>query len=232
MSWLHQAQISEREMLRRRVNSDTKTIHRLTKMIGDTPDKKRWPLEVATVLALGFVGELEPLCDRVCIAGSIRREKPMVGDIEILYIPQTGTRDVPGDMFARETVNLVDAWLNFNMAAGQLAKRPNAIGNYSYGPKIKLMIHTPTGIPIDFFSTTEESWWNYLVCRTGSAETNKRIAERAQGMRQTWQPYSSGFMRTIEGAEPGAADHETVPMHSEREVFAHVGLPYLEPKDR
>lgn len=198
-------------------------------MIGNQP-KKRWPLDEATKLALGFVAVLEPLCDRVCIAGSIRREKPDVGDIEILYIPKTSTRQVPGDMFASETVNLVDAWLQDKMKEGLLAKRPSVIGNFSYGPKIKLMWYTPTGIPIDFFSTPEESWWNYLVCRTGSADTNKRIAERAQGMGQTWKPYSPGFLRRVE--VEGPEQFEIEPMHSEKEVFAWVGLPYLEPKDR
>lgn len=202
-------------------------------MIPQRPEKQRWPLDEATRLALAIVGALEPLCARVCIAGSIRREKPDVGDIEILYIPKTEARQVPGDMFASETRNLVDAWLEDRMQSGVIIKRPNTIGNYSYGPKIKLMIHVPMGIPIDFFSTTEASWWNYLVCRTGPAESNKAIAERAQYMRQTWKPYSPGYLREVDGALAGdPKTFETVPMHSEAEVFAHVGMPYREPKDR
>ena len=38
-----------------------------------------------------------------------------------------------------------------------------------------------SGIPVDFFATTEEAWFNYLVCRTGPAELNTRIASAASG---------------------------------------------------
>jgi len=44
------------------------------------------------------------------------------------------------------------------------------------GPLNKLAVYVGSGIPVDLFATTEECWFNALVCRTGSAETNVKIA--------------------------------------------------------
>lgn len=43
--------------------------------------------EKASVLALGVVNWLRPYCDKIEVAGSIRREKATVGDIEIVCQP-------------------------------------------------------------------------------------------------------------------------------------------------
>lgn len=88
--------------------------------------------------------------------------------------------------------------------------------------KNKLLRHVESGIPVDLFATTEASWWNYLVCRTGGAQTNVRICNAAIAKGWNWAPYGAGF-KTREGL---------VPVHSEREVFEAVGLKYLEPEER
>jgi hypothetical protein len=38
--------------------------------------------------------------------------------------------------------------------------------------KASLRIANRTGIPVDLFAATEDNWWNYLVCRTGPADSN------------------------------------------------------------
>ena len=50
--------------------------------------KQRWPLafaEVAAALALGY---MRAACERVEVAGSIRRGRQDVGDVELLCIPR------------------------------------------------------------------------------------------------------------------------------------------------
>ena len=49
-------------------------------------DKQRWPAAIARKVADELVEALTPRCEQICIAGSLRRGKPDVGDIEILYI--------------------------------------------------------------------------------------------------------------------------------------------------
>lgn len=48
---------------------------------------ERVPREKALILAEGVVNWLQPYCDKIEIAGSIRREKETVGDIEIVCQP-------------------------------------------------------------------------------------------------------------------------------------------------
>jgi len=86
------------------------------------------------------------------------------------------------------------------------------------------MVHVPTGVPVDLFSATPAIWFNYLVCRTGPAESNLAIAQAAQALGWRWNPYGSGFCNLTTGDCHSVA--------SEREVFEFVGLPYREPSDR
>jgi CheY-like chemotaxis protein len=157
------------------------------------------------------------------LAGSLRRRKQEVGDIEILYIPTCEVRPVRGDMFATGKVDVVNEAIKSLMERGILKLREGETGHTSYGPKNKLMTHVPSGIPVDFFATVESSWFNYLVCRTGSKENNLRIATAAQDKGWRWNPYGCGF---------SGPNGKTYQVTAERDVFQFVGLPYLEPKDR
>ena len=51
-------------------------------------EKRRWPLADARAVAERWLAMLAPVCERVQIAGSARREKPEVGDIELVYVPR------------------------------------------------------------------------------------------------------------------------------------------------
>lgn len=46
------------------------------------------PLDLALTYANRIVDHLRPCCTRIGITGSIRRQKPMVGDIEIVFEPR------------------------------------------------------------------------------------------------------------------------------------------------
>jgi DNA polymerase/3'-5' exonuclease PolX len=78
-------------------------------------------------------------------------------------------------------------------------------------------------MPVDFFATIDTSWYNYLVCRTGSKESNMRIAQAAQDKGWRWNPYGAGF------SGPNGQTHQVT---DERDVFEFVGLPYRDPWDR
>jgi len=185
----------------------------------------RWPRAEAVAVARHVCRQLAPVCTRLIVAGSLRRRRAEVGDVEILYIPKFQTEQA--DMFATTQANLVDRVLGGMLASGEFAKRPNCNGGFAWGEKNKLALHR-SGIPVDLFTASESNWWNYLVCRTGGAESNIRIAQAAIQRGWKWNPYGDGFSRG--GALAGPAESHTV--HSEREVFEFVGLPYLEPWQR
>ena len=170
--------------------------------------ESKMKLELAREIAEDLLVRLEPSCERIVIAGSIRRQKPYVGDIELLCIPK-----------CNGFTNQLDRQVETLIRQGLLDFRCNKLGSKVYGPKNKLLLHVRTGIGVDIFSTTEECWAVSLVVRTGGAETNKRIATEAIRKDWRWHAYGRGFT---------TPDGEII-CHSEQEVFKAVGLPYLEP---
>lgn len=187
-------------------------------------DGKKWPVDEARAVAEEIAECLAAGCERVQVAGSIRRRKPMVGDAEVLYIPRHAVEPDPNDMFASRDVNLADRAIADMERAGVLERRTNQLGRTTFGALIKLMRHRASGLPVDLFEATPANWVNYLVCRTGPADSNTRIASAAKARGWKWAPYSPGFERE-DGAQVRA-------MTSEREVFEFVGLPYAEPDGR
>lgn len=185
--------------------------------------EKRFPRAVALKVAEEILCALAGAASRVEVAGSLRRRRPDVGDIELIYIPIVHQMPDSADMFGTVEVSLADVCIAGLEKAGTLERRLSALGRETYGPKNKLMRHVASGIPVDLFAATKETWWNYLVCRTGPAELNRQICVAAQRKGWKWNPYGVGFSN---------AAGEVVPMGSEAEVFAFVGLPCLAPDSR
>lgn len=192
-------------------------------------EKPRFPNALGMRVAAELCAALKPASERLIVAGSLRRRKATVGDVEVLYIARTEVRRDPEDMFATKEFNLADEVIASLERRGVLERRRNSIGSEMFGPKNKLMRHRASGVPVDLFAATTENWWNYLVCRTGPAESNTRIAMAAQAMGWTWNPYRAGFSR---GGPMTGLEHEERAMGSEAEVFAFVGLPWAAPEDR
>lgn len=191
----------------------------------DVETKPRVPAKIALEVARQFVRFLKPRCERIIVAGSLRRRKPFVRDVEILYIGRRELVPDKGDLFGAQTsVDATERAIAVLLELGLIAKRPKSDGTFTWGPQNKLAIHVESGLPVDLFSATRETWFNYLVCRTGGAKNNVRICNAAIARGWKWNPYGEGFARTN-------PDERRV-VTSEREVFDFVGLPYLEPWER
>lgn len=167
---------------------------------------------------------LKPVTTRLIVAGSLRRRKEDVGDVEILYVPMIQHGVDPEDLFRERqvTTNMAEVAIERLLGNGTLEKRNTSLGRTLFGPENKCVRHVATGIPVDLFATKEARWWNYLVCRTGPKELNERIARKAQDLGWQWNPYSPGFWAAGLCCE----------MKSEQDVFRFVGLPYMEPWER
>lgn len=185
-------------------------------------DKIKYPAAQAREVANEIITAMAPFCWATVAAGSLRREKETVGDVEILYIPKISTINgllgVPEDWN-----NRADERIQLLLDAGILCGRLNKRGHAMWGARNKLALHVGSGIPVDLFSTTEPCWFNYLVCRTGGKQNNIDIANGARGRGLKWNPYGEGFRRE---------DGTVIPMRSEQEVYTTAGLEYREPKDR
>ena len=169
-------------------------------------------LETAKAIAEKIKAVLESSCERITIAGSIRRRKPYVGDIEILVIPKYD-----------DGIDQLDKEIHILMGQGILSLRLNKLGRTIYGPKNKLLRHVQSGIGVDIFSTTEDGWAVSLVVRTGGKETNKVIASRAMERGMRFHAYGRGFTQ---------ADGSELICRSEAGVFRAVGLAYQAPWER
>lgn len=168
---------------------------------------------------------LEPACSLLKIAGSIRREKPQVGDIEIVYVPLFIEGIIDGELNIHpRKINKTEEKIQELLTQNFLSYRFKKNGTKSFGERVKLLMHTQSQIPVDLFCCMPKEWSNNLVSRTGGKQTNITIASHAKRMGWNWLPFNEGFKN---GKTKGSYQPK-----SEREVFEFVKLPYLEPWER
>ena len=112
-------------------------------------------LQQAEEIALKTLEQLKPHCERIEIAGSIRREKTEPNDIEIVAIPK------PYDvgLFESGIATVVNKW---QKVKGELPCK--------YTQRV-----LPEGIKLDLFFATPENWGLIFAIRTGSAEYSHKV---------------------------------------------------------
>jgi DNA polymerase/3'-5' exonuclease PolX len=107
-------------------------------------------LREAEAIAERVRAELAPHFERIEIAGSIRRRKADVGDIEIVAIP----KPYEVGLFACGIAPIVDKW-------------PKVRGELPCKYTRRML---PEGIALDLFFATRENWGLIFAIRTGSAD--------------------------------------------------------------
>ena len=155
-------------------------------------------LREAREVAAPLIEALRPHCERVEVAGSIRRGKPFVNDIEIVCVPKTVRVTAPkvtrpADLFAAEEateetkalripgfVNVVDGWQTASLDYGFQSQWHNC-QNSKFGSAWEgnyCKFHLENGTQVDLFITVPEQWGYIFLIRTGSADFSKLIATR------------------------------------------------------
>lgn len=186
--------------------------------------ERRHSLALALPVARYLLQVLAPCCERIEIAGSIRRLKPTVGDIELVCVPRVviGPPDLLGK--PQWQVSILDEKLLQLAQRAELRPRVNAEGrNVGYGPLNKYMLHVPTGIPVDLFVTTKENWGMALVVRTGPKDFNTMLFATLR-----WSGYEGHAYAGV--TAPGTAREIGCP--DEQTVFNLAGWPYVQPEQR
>lgn len=171
-------------------------------------------LAAAIPIAQRVRDALAPFCTRIEIAGSIRRRKPEVGDIEIVAIPlQSFVCNL--DLFGHEDQIVHDR--RFSAAVrdlGRIVKGDIDRGRY-------IQIQLPDGIAVDLFIARPDNWGLILAIRTGSAEYSHRVL--ACGWVRAGYHSLGGMLCTI--------GHK-VPVLEERDLFELIGVKWVEPQMR
>ncbi|TYP92046.1 hypothetical protein LX73_2292 [Fodinibius salinus] len=182
--------------------------------------KQKTPLREAALIAGYVQSNIEPMCKRFTIAGSIRRQEPYVGDIEIICIPKVGNVAPPGELFPTEANKVIHhIKMNRQEIVGDCrGYKINKGGNRYY----QFMY---LGMQVDLFMTTPKQWGRMLAIRTGPAEFTKKMARR-------WKDLGykgvDGELVYTDGKE-----HRSTPKFpTEKSFFKFLRWDYIEPQNR
>ncbi|MEW5937378.1 MAG: hypothetical protein AB1665_06145 [Candidatus Thermoplasmatota archaeon] len=164
-------------------------------------------LEEAEHLAQELVALLEAHCERIAVAGSIRRRKPEVNDIDIVLIPK--------DPFLFN-LHLVEL-----QRQGLLQAMVKKDGKTAEGGKVRYYIYKEA--QVDLYLATQQTWGTILLVRTGSKEHNIRLASMAK---------SKGWKMHVSGEGLTDAQGRRIAGDTEESIFQALGLEYVAPEGR
>lgn len=184
----------------------------------------RVPLAEAKPVADSLAAMLEPAALRIQIAGSIRRQRPDVGDIELVAVPRIETE--PDGMFGERQVNRLTEAIDDLLARAVLAPHPI---DPKRGERYSKLLETASGLQVDLFSATLETFGLILLIRTGPAEYSQRFVTAIRG-RPALHVAGGQLHRGSLGC--GAYVCEVVPTPEEADVYAAAGWPFREPELR
>jgi len=155
--------------------------------------------------------------DRVEIAGSIRRHKEIVGDIEICGIPGDRSR----------LINLLDD-------LGQHIK-PGVPGIVPWIPKIDakyLRVRLTEGMNLDVFLGTQQNWGGLYMMRTGSGASpdGNSFHGFIPGIFGRWKKLSGGGRMT--DCMPTMPSGEQLWIPEEQDFFDILEMDFVPPHER
>lgn len=161
----------------------------------------------AQKLSAHIAGHLAPFCERIEIAGSIRRGCPECGDIDLVILP----RNLAG----------LQARLTQNPSTRLITDGPiNKILKLGNGVQLDIFLARPKFR--DLLDEKPTNFGSLFLCRTGSKEHNIHLVEHAKKIGLRWNPYEGVF------DEQGFC----IAGETEESIFEALGLDYVEPSQR
>jgi DNA polymerase IV (family X) len=148
--------------------------------------------------------QLAPCCHRCEIAGSVRRRKSEVHDIEFVIIPM----DYEIGLFASGLGVVLSEW-------DILKGKPGPDCRY-------LQIRLPDGINLDLFFAKPDTYGFILLLRTGPALFSKDFVNKLPRR----------GCRAQDGQIVVAGNGHAIPTPEEVDAFRLAGLPYIRPEHR
>lgn len=130
---------------------------------------------VASRLTARIVETIADCCERIEVAGSVRRRAAIVGDIEVVAIPARLGGIFPGQGGA----SLLDVRLENLVVEGRLK-----LGRAQGEKYRQYAIPASPGLMLDLFIVTPQTWGVQLAIRTGPADFSRSlVTERQRGGR-------------------------------------------------
>lgn len=159
---------------------------------------------------------MAPHCERIEIAGSVRRERPNCNDVDIVAIPRF---DLEKDLYGAETGRRNLLW---EFQADYVKHQGGSVrwlaGGDVAGKMASIQLRK---VQLDVWFATTMNFGSQWLCRTGSKEHNVWICERAIERGGKWS-YNEG-LRLADGSVIGG---------SEASIYEALGLSFIEPENR
>ena len=174
-------------------------------------------LSAAESIAKSVLDHVTPALDRGAIAGSIRRRKPVVGDIEIVAISTQR-----------------DRLLTLLSDVGQHIK-PGVPGAVPWSPKPDakyIRVRLAEGMNLDMFMASPENWGGLFLMRTGSGAgpDGNSFNGFTPGIFSRWKKLSGGGRMT--GCMPTMPTGEQLDVPEEQDFFDLLEMDFVPPEER
>lgn len=168
----------------------------------------RMPLGLARPLALRLISELQErlpavALERIEIAGSLRRWKETIGDVDILCV-------------SAQPASVMEAFRSLPAVA-------DVVG----AGETKSSVVLGNGLQVDLRVVERKHWGAALQYFTGSKEHN--VALREIALKQGWSLNEYGLTATGDGAAPAGEQRF---FEEEAELYAFLGLEWIPPELR
>ncbi|MBU1291970.1 DNA polymerase/3'-5' exonuclease PolX [Patescibacteria group bacterium] len=174
----------------------------------------RFPLGTALSIIRQIINKLEKLSEvkKISSAGSLRRMKETIGDLDILVISSQPKKV-----------------MNF------FVKMPEVIKIWAQG-LTKSSVRLKNGLDCDLRVVKKESFGAALQYFTGSKEHNILVRKIAKKKKLKLNEYGVFLIKEKTPTQGRGPDHEMrrerIAGKSEKEVYNAIGLPYIEPELR
>jgi DNA polymerase/3'-5' exonuclease PolX len=179
------------------------------------PEEYEITLNKAQLIANRFLKLIEPCCLQMSIAGSVRRECPVVHDIDFVAVPKD----------------------EFCFGRLFIAGYPGLITN---GARMKVFKYPESQVKIELFLTTIADYGRILAIRTGSRDYS-HIELAMRWNRIGWNGTEDGLRRKREcehksvwRLKPEYRANPTLPpiFDCEEKFYEFLGIKWISPKDR
>lgn len=119
--------------------------------------------------------QIDPLCDRSAIAGSIRRHSALCGDIDLVC-----------QVSRMQRMRVRERCLRSHPIVSADGEH---ILNFRLANDVRVNVFFARPAERDLFSVRPSNWGSVLLCRTGCADFCRLIALRAADLGYHWDPF-------------------------------------------
>lgn len=188
-------------------------------------------LKKASDIAVDICRQLQPHCYNINIAGSIRRKKADVGDIEVICRPvREATAQASLFGIAAEVAVIKKFEETINSLGEVLMGNPN-------GRQMKILL--PQDIKLDLFIPQDHDYYRIYAVRTGSRQYSAAVIATAWKMKG-WCGTDHGLRRIEDCKLVGENKYKLINLQgmkppqwiSEADFFEWLGVSYLNPQLR